>query len=59
MENNLVNRDSTEVAAENILIDLERRLDEDSFIQVLEEPQAQRESQAHSQQQAEEGPQVP
>lgn len=56
VENTLVERDSTEVAVENAIIDLERRLDEGSFIQVLEESQAQRKSQAHSEQQVEERP---
>ena len=58
VENTLVDRDSTEVAVENALIDLEMRLDESYFIQGLGESQAQRESQAHNGQQAEERPLV-
>jgi len=57
VENTLVDRDSTEVAVNNVLIDLERRLDEDSFVQVLGESQSQRETQEHSEQLGEEGPQ--
>ena len=57
MENTLVDRDSTEVVVNNVLIDLERRLDEDSFEQVPGESQSQRETQEHSEQLAEEGPQ--
>ena len=43
VENTLVDRDSTEVVVNNVLIDLERRLDEDSFVQVPGESQSQRE----------------
>ena len=46
VENTLVDRDSTEVAVENAPIDLEKRLDEGSFLQVQGESQAQIESQA-------------
>jgi len=34
VENNLVDRDNTKVAVENSHIDLEKRLDEVSFLQV-------------------------
>ena len=34
VENTLVDRDSTEVAVENTLIDLEKQFDEGSFLQV-------------------------
>lgn len=57
MENTLVDQDSTKLVFDNVLIELERRLDEDSFLQVLGESQSQRESQGHSGQTAEEGPQ--
>ena len=57
VENTLVDRDSTEVVVDDVLIDLERRLDEDSFIQVPRESLSQRETQEHSEQQVEEGPQ--
>lgn len=57
VENTLVDRDSTEVIVNNVLIDLERRLDEDSFVQVLGESQSQRETQKHSEKLVEEGPQ--
>jgi len=40
VENSLVDRDSTEVVVENALIDLEKRLDEGSFLQVQGESQA-------------------
>jgi len=46
VENNLVDRDSTKIDVNNVLIDLDRRLDEDSFVQVPEESQ----SQIHSEQ---------
>jgi len=41
VENTLVDMDSTEVAVENALIDLEKRLDEGSFLQVPGESQVQ------------------
>ena len=34
VENTLEDRDNTEVVVENTLIDLEKQLDEDSFLQV-------------------------
>ena len=37
VENTLEDRDSTEVPVENTLIDLEKQLDEGSFLQVPEE----------------------
>jgi len=57
MENTLIDRDSTEVVVDNVLIDLERGLDEDSFVLVLGESQSQRETQEHSEQKEKEGPQ--
>lgn len=57
MENTLVDRDSTKFVVNNVLIDLEIRLDEDSFVQVPGESQSQRETQEQSEQPAEEGPQ--
>ena len=42
MENTLVDRDSTETVVNNVLIDLDRKLDEDSFLQVSGETQSQR-----------------
>ena len=44
LENILEDRDSTEVTTENTLIDLEKQLNEDSFLQVPGESQAQEES---------------
>ena len=55
VENTLVERDSTEIVVNNVLIDLERRLDDDSFVQVLGESLSQRETQEHNEQQAKEG----
>jgi len=57
VENTLVDRDSTKFVVNNVLIDLEIRLDEDSFVQVPGESQSQRETQEQSEQPAEEGPQ--
>lgn len=37
MENTLIDRDSTNLDFENTLFDLERQLDESSFLQVLEQ----------------------
>jgi len=39
VEGTLINRDSTEVVVDNVLMDLDRRLDEDSFVQVPGESQ--------------------
>lgn len=44
VENTLVDRNSTEVVVENALIDLEKRLDQGSLLQVPRESQAQGES---------------
>ena len=52
VENTLVDRDSTEVAVENALIDLEKRLDEGSFLQVPGESQVQGQSQIQQESQA-------
>lgn len=41
VENTLVDRDNIEEVVENALIDLEKRLDEGSFLQVPGESQAQ------------------
>jgi len=35
VENTLVDKDSIEVVVNNVLMDLDRRLDEDLFVQVL------------------------
>lgn len=48
-----MDRDNTEVV-ENALIDLEKRLDEGYFLQVLGESQAQGDSHAHNEQHIEE-----
>ena len=40
LENNLIDRDSTKVDVENTLIDLERKLDESSFLQMLEQQES-------------------
>ena len=37
LENTLIDKDSTKVDVENILFDLERQLDESSFLQVPEQ----------------------
>jgi len=55
VENTLVDNDSTKVAIDNVLIDLERRLDEGSSIHVPGESISQRETQEQNEQQAEEG----
>lgn len=52
MENTLVDKDNTEVAIEISLVDLEKRLDEVSFLQVLGESQVQGESQIQEESQA-------
>ena len=56
VENTLVDRDRTEVFVNNLLIDLEKRIDEDSFVQVPGESQSQREIEEHSEKLVEEGP---
>ena len=48
VENTLEDRDSIEVAMENTLIDLEKQLDEGSFLQVPGESKVQEESQPQS-----------
>ena len=48
VENTLVDQDSTENVINNVLIDLDRIIDEDSFVQVSGETQSQRKSQGHS-----------
>ena len=48
MEGTLVDQDSTQVAFDNVLVDLERRLDEDSSVQVLGEASSQQKSQEHN-----------
>jgi len=48
VENTLVDQDSTEVVIDNVLMDLETRLDKDLFVQVPGETQSQRQSQEHS-----------
>jgi len=40
VENTLIDRDSTEVSIDNILTNLDRKLDEDSFVQVPGESQS-------------------
>ena len=45
VENTLEDRDSTKVAVENALIDLEKQLDEGSFLQVWGGSQVEEESQ--------------
>lgn len=44
VENTLVERDSKEIVVNNVLIDLERRPDEDSFVRVPGESLSQRET---------------
>lgn len=58
VENTLVDRDSPEVAVENALIDLEKGLEEGSFLQVPRESQVQTESQVQSESHIEEESQV-
>ncbi len=53
VEGTLVDQDSTQVAVDNVLVDLERRLDEDSFVQVSEETSSQNQSQEHNTQPSE------
>ena len=48
VQGTLIDRDSTEVVVDNVLIDLDIKLNEDSFVQVLGESQSQRQSQGHS-----------
>ena len=48
----MIDRDGTAVVVDNVLIDLDKRLDEDSFVQVPGESQ----SQGHSGQIAKVGP---
>lgn len=45
VDNALVDRDSTEVAVENALIDIDKNLDEGPFLQVPGESKVQEESQ--------------
>ena len=44
MEGTLVDQDSTQVAVDNVMVDLEGRFDEDSFVQVPGEISSQRQS---------------
>jgi len=56
VEGTLIDRDSTEVVVDNVLMDLDRRLDEDSFVQVPGESRSQRQAQSHNGQTEEAGP---
>lgn len=56
MEDTFIDRDSTKVFVDNVLMDLDRRLDEDSFVQVPEESQSQRQAHSHSGQTENVGP---
>jgi len=53
VEGTLVDQDSTQVAIDNVMVDLERRFDEDSFAQVPRETSSQRQSQESSTQPSE------
>lgn len=56
VEKTLIDWERTEDVVDNVLVDLDRRFDEDSFVQVLGESQSQRKSQWHSGQTVEVGP---
>lgn len=56
VENTLVDWDSTKTVVNNVLINLDRRLDEGSFVHVSGETQSQRKSQGHNGKTTEEGP---
>jgi len=48
VEGTLIDHDSTKVVVDNVLMDLDKRIDEDSFVQVPGESQSQRQAQGHS-----------
>lgn len=50
---NSIDQDSTQVAIDNVLVDLYRMLDEDSFVYVPGETSSQQQSQEHSTQPSE------
>lgn len=45
MEGTIIDQDSTQVEIDNVMVDLERRFDEDSFLQVFGETSSRKKSQ--------------
>jgi len=53
VEGTLIDQDSTQAEFENVMVDLERRFDEDSFVQVFGETSSRKQSQEPSTQPSE------